>query len=297
MKQVCDTLEVARSNINDRRKRENRKRGWYKKADDAKLLPIIRELVDQRPTYGYRRINVHLNKRLEREGKPKVNHKRTYRIMKQNGLLLARYTGKKVLRSHTGKIITLRSNLRWCSDVFEIPCWNKDVVRVAFSLDCCDREIMSFVATTGWINAEMIRDLMTQTMEYRFGNIDQLPHKIEWLSDNGKYYLANETIRFARAINLVPCSTPAYSPESNGMAEAFVKTFKRDYVYINDRPDAMTVLSQLDHWFNDYNENHPHKGLKMLSPREFIRSAMGQDFFIPPQKGIEKSGYVTKSAS
>jgi len=181
--------------------------------------------------------------------------------------------------------------------VFEIPCWNKDVVRVAFSLDCCDREIMSFVATTGWINAEMIRDLMTQTMEYRFGNIDQLPHKIEWLSDNGKYYLANETIRFARAINLVPCSTPAYSPESNGMAEAFVKTFKRDYVYINDRPDAMTVLSQLDHWFNDYNENHPHKGLKMLSPREFIRSAMGQDFFIPPQKGIEKSGYVTKSAS
>ena len=61
------------------------------------------------------------------------------------------------------------------------------------------------------------------------------------------------------------------SPESNGMAEAFVKTFKRDYVYVHDRPDVKTVLVQLDRWFTDYNELHPHKGLKMKSPREFIR--------------------------
>ena len=56
------------------------------------------------------------------------------------------------------------------------------------------------------------------------------------------------------------------------MAEAFVKTFKRDYVYVNDRPDAKTVLAQLPGWFEDYNENHPLKGLRMKSPREFIRS-------------------------
>ncbi len=297
MKQVCDTLAVARSNIIERQTRKTKPRGNYKKAADAKLLPLIRQLIDQRPTYGYRRIHALLNKRLVLEGRPKVNHKRVYRIMKQNSMLLARYTGRKAVRPHTGKIITLKSNLRWCSDVFEIPCWNKDVVRIAFSLDCCDREIMSFVATSGWINAEMIRDLMTQSMEYRFGNVEKLPHKIEWLSDNGKYYLANQTIKFARSINLDPCSTPAYSPESNGMAEAFVKTFKRDYVYINDRPDARTVLAQLDHWFNDYNENHPHKGLKMLSPREFIQSAVGQDFLIPPQKGIRKSGCISKLAT
>jgi transposase InsO family protein len=56
------------------------------------------------------------------------------------------------------------------------------------------------------------------------------------------------------------------------MAEAFIKTFKRDYVYINQRPDAQAVMTQLPHWFEDYNEVHPHKGLNMLSPREFIRS-------------------------
>jgi len=31
------------------------------------------------------------------------------------------------------------------------------------------------------------------------------------------------------------------------------------------------VMGCLNDWFNDYNENHPHKGLKLKSPREFIR--------------------------
>ena len=55
------------------------------------------------------------------------------------------------------------------------------------------------------------------------------------------------------------------------MAEAFVKTFQRDYTYINDRPEAKTVMECLNDWFNDYNEYRPHKGLKLKSPREFIR--------------------------
>jgi len=38
-------------------------------------------------------------------------------------------------------------------------------------------------------------------------------------------------------------------PQSNGMAETFVKTFKRDYVYVHDRLDAKTVVSQLSAWF------------------------------------------------
>jgi putative transposase len=60
-------------------------------------------------------------------------------------------------------------------------------------------------------------------------------------------------------------------PQSNGVAEAFVKTFKRDYADRMDRRDALTVLRQLDAAFEHYNEIHPHKALKMLSPRLFRR--------------------------
>jgi transposase InsO family protein len=193
-----------------------------------------------------------------------------YRIMKANDLLLTRYTGQPTY-SHEGKVMTDRSNLRWCSDGFEIACTNSQRVRVAFSLDCCDREVMSYVATTGGISSEMVQDLMIDAIENRFGSIDKIPAPIEWLSDNGSPYTAIDTRVTAQALGLVSCTTQYRSPESNGMAEASVKTFKRDYVEVHDLPDAITVMGFLPKWFEDYNEYHPHKALKMKSPREFRR--------------------------
>jgi transposase InsO family protein len=275
MKAIADAMGVARSHLIERTRAGERPAcNRYNKADDAWLLPLIRELVDCRATYGYRRICALLNRKLEGMGKTAVNHKRVYRIMHQNGLLLVRHTGKRPPLLHEGKVVTLRSNLRWCSDGFEIACWNGQVVRVAFALDCCDREIISHVATAGGITGEMVRDLMVESIEARFGSILRLPHAVEWLSDNGSCYTATETVSFAKDMGFISCFTPVRSPESNGMAEAFVKTFKRDYVYVHDRPDAKTVMAQLDEWFEDYNEYHPHKGLKMKSPRQFIRSQL-----------------------
>ncbi|HSW64450.1 MAG TPA: integrase core domain-containing protein, partial [Dissulfurispiraceae bacterium] len=80
-----------------------------------------------------------------------------------------------------------------------------------------------------------------------------------------------ETRAFAKLLGLEVCTTPYRSPESNGMAESFVKTFKRDYVSVYGAPDALTLMQLLPKWFDDYNETHPHGGLKMLSPREFRR--------------------------
>jgi transposase InsO family protein len=51
-----------------------------------------------------------------------------------------------------------------------------------------------------------------------------------------------------------------------------VKTLKRDYARIYPRPDAAAVLQQLPAWIEEHNEVHPHKGLRMRSPREFIRA-------------------------
>ena len=73
-------------------------------------------------------------------------------------------------------------------------------------------------------------------------------------------------------IGLKSCFTKAYSPESNGMAEAFVKTIKRDYVYVNDCDTAQNVAKMLKKWIFDYNNKAPHSGLGMKSPVEYIKS-------------------------
>jgi putative transposase len=51
-----------------------------------------------------------------------------------------------------------------------------------------------------------------------------------------------------------------------------VKTFKRDYVRVHLLPDAKTALSLIAGWIEDYNEIHPHSGLRMRSPREYRRA-------------------------
>lgn len=245
----------------------------YIKSEDNDLLPYIRDITDKRSSYGYRRVTVLLNHRLQSEGKFKVNHKRVYRIMKLNNLLLLA-PKKKPTRTHDGKVMTLKRNTRWCSDCFVVQCANGDRVHVAFALDTCDREVISYIASTVGIDGQAIRDLLFESMESRFGKIDQLSNPIQWLTDNGPCYTARETVAFARTLGFDVRTTPAYSPESNGMAEAFVKTFKRDYVAFSDPFDAHSLMKQLPDWFNDYNENAPHKGLKMMAPRQFIRSTL-----------------------
>jgi putative transposase len=221
------------------------------------------------PTYGYRRIHALIRRRRCEQGAAPVNVERVYRVIKAHGLLLERHTGKGQERRHDGRVAVDIPDTRWCSDGFEIGCDNGERVRIAFTLDCCDREAISWVATTGGINSGDIRDLMIESVERRFGLVDRLSVSIEWLSDNGSPYTARETRAFAGEIGLVPRTTPIESPQSNGMAEAFVKPLKRDYARVSARPDATSVLRQLDAWFDHYNIIHPHKALGYRSPREF----------------------------
>jgi putative transposase len=272
MKTVAKTLGVSRSNLIERLNGKAKPRRRYYKAQDAALVPMIRVLVAKRPTYGYRRMTAILNRLLRKDGHKLVNHKRVYRIMQAHQMLLARRYTERPELTHDGKVIVMRSNLRWCSDGFEFSCWNGDIIRAAFIIDAHDREIIVWRAVVnGGISGSDIRDMMLEAVEKRFLAL-RAPETIEMLTDNGSAYTARETMIFAKQLNLKSCFTPVKSPQSNGMSEAFVKTFKRDYVDVNPLPNAEIVLKLIAEWFEDYNENHPHSGLKMRSPREF-RSA------------------------
>ena len=120
---------------------------------------------------------------------------------------------------HDGKVAVGTRNTRWCSDGLEIAAENGERVRVAFALDCCDREAMSYVATTGGIGGEAVRDLMVTAVEHRFGRVNRLPRTIEGLTDNGSGYVSAQTRRFAREIGLEPRTTPLESPQSTDEVE------------------------------------------------------------------------------
>jgi len=296
VKTVAEALGVARSNLVVQvAAATTRHRRGRRPAPEEQLLAEITKIIAGQPTYGYRRVHALLRRRRAEEDGALVNVKRVYRVMKAHGLLLQRHTGGGEERRHDGRVAVDRSDTRWCSDGFEIGCDNGERVRLAFTLDCCDREAIAWTATTSGIDADDIRDLMICSVERRFGSVDRLPTAIEWLSDNGSPYTARKTRAFAGQIGLAPRTTPIESPQSNGMAEAFVKTFKRDYAKVSPRPDAATVLRQLDRWFEHYNTVHPHKALGYRSPREF-RKRMVQQTTANAVGAVRRPHGGTKSA-
>ncbi|POR88334.1 IS3-like element IS2 family transposase [Shigella flexneri] len=239
--------------------------------DDTDVLLRIHHVIGELPTYGYRRVWALLRRQAELDGMPAINAKRVYRLMRQNALLLERKPAvPPSKRAHTGRVAVKESNQRWCSDGFEFCCDNGERLRVTFALDCCDREALHWAVTTGGFNSETVQDVMLGAVERRFGN-DLPSSPVEWLTDNGSCYRANETRQFARMLGLEPKNTAVRSPESNGIAESFVKTIKRDYISIMPKPDGLTAAKNLAEAFEHYNEWHPHSALGYGSPREYLR--------------------------
>jgi putative transposase len=86
----------------------------------------------------------------------------------------------------------------------------------------------------------MIRESLAASGARRFGaELLQTPQPVEWLSDNGPPYTAIETRDFGEKLGLLVCTTPAYSLESNGVAESFMKTL------LNELRTAVSVMQQL----------------------------------------------------
>ena len=199
MKVVADTLGVARSNLVKQPSGVSKRRGSYQRHGDDELLAAIRQLTDARPTYGYRRITALLNRARRASGAEPINHKRVFRLMAQGHLLLQPHVGHRPIRAHEGRVITPASNQRWSSDGLEISCWNGEIVRLVFTIDTCDREIIAWQASTGGVSGEMVRDLMLACVEQRF-NASRAPHSVQWLTDNGSAYAARDTLEFAAAL-------------------------------------------------------------------------------------------------
>ena len=277
-------MGLARSHVKDLLKRSadwTDGRSHRTPSDDAQLLDELRHEISELPSYGYRRACALVNRQRRETGASPVNAKRVYRVLAGAGLLLPKAPRRRhSTRRHEGRVAVSRSDLRWCSDGLEIKCDSGQTVTATFTKDCCDREVLAWRAWEGkGLPGEPVREMLIEAVERRFGSVEAVPdgHELEFLSDNGGAYIAADTRALARSLGLKPINTPVCSPQSNGVADSFVNTFKRDYVARMDLSNARTVLVQLPAAFEHFNEVHPHSSLKMRSPREFRRQRAAVD--------------------
>ena len=124
---VSRCLRVSRAQLHAMARRS---KGWQdrrckRKPDDTEALARIHTVIDDLPTYGYRRVWALLRRQSETDDMAVINAKRVYRIMRQNALLLERKPAiPPSKRAHRGKVAVGESNQRWCSDGFEFSCDN-----------------------------------------------------------------------------------------------------------------------------------------------------------------------------
>ena len=212
----------------------------YHRRDDGLVFQQIKHVLRERGSYGYRRATVLVN----REFGTRYNRKRVQRVMRLSGLSLAVRRRVRNRRPHRGRVMMPGSNQRWCSDKMTIVCETGECVELAFAEDCHDREAIAVIAEARPIAGADIRRLMRRAVFARFGA--QGPEElVQWLSDNEGIYTSLETVIEAERLGLVPITTPVASPESNGMSEAFVNTFMRDYVAGGDLSTAVEVMRQI----------------------------------------------------
>ena len=166
---TCQLLRVARPRVNVLLKRTNDwkdrrlacNRPTHLQQDDS-LHEEIQEALVRHPSFSYERITAAINRKRQKTNQPRVNAKQVYRVAKQRNLLLvSKPSLPGYSKEHYGQVSVDASNKWWCSERLEFKCFNGGYVSMTFVLDCCDREVISFVAKKGrglpaWMAQEQI---------------------------------------------------------------------------------------------------------------------------------------------
>lgn len=229
------------------------------------LAEVIRNIIKERPvTYGYRRVHAMI-----RELGIRCDSKTVHRYMRLKLWLSTERTKRKARERREGVVAVAEPNTRWASDITEINAWNGEKGRFSIVIDCADRQVIEYLWARS-IKGVDILAMVKRALLKRFEE-GRIPRKgsLEFLSDNGPQYIKGELQQDLKELGFEVCNTPIRSPESNGIAESFFKTFKRDYVYQHECESFEDVGRKIGGWVEDYNTKAPHSALGMMSPSKF----------------------------
>jgi putative transposase len=156
-----------------------------RRVDDSSLRTRLRALARERRRFGYRRLHLFL----QWEGF-QVNHKRLFRIYKEERLMVRRRGGRKrALGTRAPIVVPEMANDRWSIDFAADQLIDGRRLRILVVLDDCTRECPGLVADTSISGVRVAREL-DQIITHR-----GRPKTI--VSDNGTEFTSNAVLRWA----------------------------------------------------------------------------------------------------
>jgi putative transposase len=275
---LCGLLSIAVSSYRYRSRR----------SDDLlreKLLRLARE----KPRYGYRRLQV----LVEREGE-RVNHKRLLRVYCEAGLCLKRKKRRHCVRVGSPRPQLSAANQEWALDFAHDVLAAGRTIRVLSVVDAFTRECLALEVDTGFASRRVTR-VLEQIIAVR-----GCPQAIR--CDNGPELTSRRYLAWALEWKIELRHIQPGKPTQNAHVESFHGRLREECLRASWFINLFDARRKISSWRKEYNEQRPHSSLGYRTPIEFATALREQSYgkdvgFAHLENALGVSHFPTASAA
>jgi len=232
-----------------------------RRPDQAPLRQRIREIAKTRVRYGYRRVHV----LLRREGWA-INHKRTRRLYREEGLQLRNKNPKRKVAAklRDDRVMATAPNECWAMDFMADQLFDGRKLRVLTIVDICTKLCPAIGVAHVYKGHDVVATLEAAAREHG------RPKRIR--VDNGPEFVSRDIDLWAWQHGVVLDYSRPGKPTDNAFAEGFNSRVRQECL------NAFWFLSlddarcKIEAWRVEYNTVRPHSAIGHLPPAEHAQS-------------------------
>jgi putative transposase len=231
-------------------------------ADEQAALRIrIRDLAYARVSYGYRRIHV----LLKREGWH-VNHKRVYRLYRDEGLLMRPKKPRRHVsyKRRVERVEAIEPNEGWSMDFMHDQLFDGRRFRLLTLVDNFTRESLAIEVDRS-LGGRHVVEVLQRVSQKR-----QLPKTIR--VDNGPEFTSKILDQWAYLNGVELDFIRPGKPTENALIESFNGRVREECLNENWFLSIADAREKVETWRQHYNHDRPHRALGTLSPAEFVKT-------------------------
>ena len=269
---VCSTLCVPRSSFYEKKRRKrskgrkHKKRGPVPAVSDDKLLALIKRDLATSPFTGegHRKVWARL-----KFGKGiKVSRKRVLRIMRENNLLSPYRRPQMAPNDHDGEIITSEPNVMWGTDGARVFTLKEGWGWIFVNVEHWNSECMGWHVTKKGDRFAALEPV-SMGVASEFGSVERgIARGTKLRMDHGTQYLSDHFQNQVKAWGMTPSFAFLEQPQTNGVAERFIRTLKEQAIYGRTFNTMEEVRQAVAEFVELYNESWLIEKNGYLSPRQ-----------------------------
>lgn len=246
-----------------------------RRRDDSAQRERLRELAQQRPRFGCARLHI----LLQREGLA-VNHKRTERIYREEGLFIRlKKRRQRVSGLRMPMPLIQRPNQGWSMDFVAAVLANGRRFRALTIVDNFTRECPGIEVDISLSGVRVARVLSRLALERGLPDVITV--------DNGPEFAGKALDEWAYRRGVKLNFIRPGKPVENAYAESFNGRFRDECLNEHWFQTLIEARTKIESWREDYNSVRPHSSLGNLTPNDFAAKQ-------PARLGIEKTLGVTQ---